>query len=1384
MFAQAPQRFTYQAVVRNESNTLVRGTVGVRISILQGGANGTMVYQETHTAVTNVNGLMTLEIGGGTVVNGDFASIDWANGPFFLKTEIDPTGGTYYVLENVQQLLSVPYALYAGSAANSFSGNYNDLTNTPDIPQIPENVSAFNNDAGYITMDSIPDIPTVPTNVSAFVNDAGYVTQSTLTTENYITQNDLITNNYVTEADIPTNVSAFTNDAGYITMDSIPEIPTVPTNVSAFVNDAGYVTQSTLTTENYITQNDLVTNNYVTEDDIPTNVSAFNNDAGYITMDSIPAIPTVPTNVSAFVNDAGYLTTATVQEAANIPTNVSAFNNDANYITAADVPAIPTNVSAFENDANYITSADVPAIPANVSAFTNDAGYLTSFTEQQVLTISNDTLFLTGGSFVKLPAGFDGNYNSLTNLPELFSGSYNDLTDKPTIPTVPANVSAFENDANYITAADVPAIPTNVSAFANDANYITSEDIPAYQVLSISNDTIYLSNGGYAVLPAGFDGNYNSLSNKPDLFSGSYNDLTDKPTIPTVPTNVSAFTNDANYITSADVPAIPTNVSSFTNDANYITLAQVPAQVNADWNATSGAAQIMNKPTIPTVPTNVSAFTNDANYITSADVPAIPTNVSAFTNDAHYLTEYTEQQVLSISNDTIYLTGGSFAKLPAGFSGSYNDLTDRPDIPTIPTEVSTFNNDAGYLTRDSLSNYNLNPSDIQALLDRIEELEQANDSIIINTAAVSYYDNGLSSGGNVISSGSSTILEKGVCWSTHENPTIDDNRTTDGSGLGDYISHFGNIVPSTTYYVRAYATNENGTTYGQQQSITTSDCPPSLTDIDGNVYATVLIGTQCWMRENLRTTRYADGSNLSSNAQPSTTTASWYYPNGSSNKKAIYGLLYNGKAIMRDAQSSTLIPSGVQGICPDGWHIPSNEEWKQMEMAVGMSQSDADLIGVARGEIAVKLSLNCGWTASGNANVPGNTTSEHNSSGFSAVPAGIMSNSSSVGFTDFFGAANFWTSTYTTTNNSQIALFIAPHWVYSQTSVTHVSRDSRFAISVRCLRDNLPTVRTASVSDITSNTAVCGGEVTSEGSASVTARGVCWSTSHNPTIADSHTNDGNGAGSFTSNINGLSSYTTYYVRAYATNREGTGYGEEVALTQYNSNDGQSCPSVATLTDIDGNTYNTVQIGSQCWMRENLKTTKYADGTSITNGNTTASFSIPYWYYPNNNSGNKSTYGLLYNWSAVMRNASSSSNNPSEVQGICPDGWHVPSDAEWTQLADYVSSQSQYICGNDNTNIGKALSYNSNWYTTTNYGECSISQNQSANNATGFGAMPAGFFHGTSAVYSSHTSHAYLWSSTENTRNDVLYRLLDHSNATLICNHNLPCFGYSVRCVKD
>jgi trimeric autotransporter adhesin len=125
-FAQAPQKMSYQAVIRNTGNTLIsNSSIGMKISILQGSANGTSVYQETQTPITNLNGLVNIEIGNGTSIFGTFTAINWSNGPYFIKTETDPTGGNSYTITGTSQLMSVPYALYAAS-----SGGSNNTWNT------------------------------------------------------------------------------------------------------------------------------------------------------------------------------------------------------------------------------------------------------------------------------------------------------------------------------------------------------------------------------------------------------------------------------------------------------------------------------------------------------------------------------------------------------------------------------------------------------------------------------------------------------------------------------------------------------------------------------------------------------------------------------------------------------------------------------------------------------------------------------------------------------------------------------------------------------------------------------------------------------------------------------------------------------------------------------------------------------------------------------------------------------------------------------------------------------------------------------------------------------------------------------------------------------
>lgn len=156
IYSQPPQKMSYQAVIRNSNGQLVTSNaVGLKISILQGSDSGTLVYTETQTPLTNENGLISIEIGG----QPGFDAIDWSAGQYFIKTETDPTGGTNYTIEGVSRLLSVPYALYAKTAGNGFSGNYNDLSNLPVL--FDGNYNSLTNlpvlfDGNYNSLTNLP----------------------------------------------------------------------------------------------------------------------------------------------------------------------------------------------------------------------------------------------------------------------------------------------------------------------------------------------------------------------------------------------------------------------------------------------------------------------------------------------------------------------------------------------------------------------------------------------------------------------------------------------------------------------------------------------------------------------------------------------------------------------------------------------------------------------------------------------------------------------------------------------------------------------------------------------------------------------------------------------------------------------------------------------------------------------------------------------------------------------------------------------------------------------------------------------------------------------------------------------------------------------------
>ena len=149
----------------------------------------------------------------------------------------------------------------------------------------------------------------------------------------------------------------------------------------------------------------------------------------------------------------------------------------------------------------------------------------------------------------------------------------------------------------------------------------------------------------------------------------------------------------------------------------------------------------------------------------------------------------------------------------------------------------------------------------------------------------------------------------------------------------------------------------------------------------------------------------------------------------------------------------------------------------------------------------------------------------------------------------------------------------------------------------------------------------------------------------------------------------------------------------------------------------------------------------------------------------------------------MHGASSSNASPSGVQGICPIGWHVPSDTEWGELENYVGGQSNYLCGNDSNFIAKALASPTGW--TSSEGQCAVGNMPSSNNATGFGALPAGAYSIDYNSCGNFSYSAFFWTSTGSTSQNAYRRVINYNSASLNSYNNLSKNnGFSVRCLKD
>jgi uncharacterized protein (TIGR02145 family) len=672
--------------------------------------------------------------------------------------------------------------------------------------------------------------------------------------------------------------------------------------------------------------------------------------------------------------------------------------------------------------------------------------------------------------------------------------------------------------------------------------------------------------------------------------------------------------------------------------------------------------------------------------------------------------------------------------------------------------------------------------------------------------------NSASSGGNVSADGGATVTSRGVCWSTGQNPSTSDSKTSDGSGVGSFSSSVTGLNPGVTYTLKAYAINSVGTSYSSSTSFTTTAIAPSLTTTDAS---------------SISTTSAYSGGNISSDGGSAVTSRGvcWSTTTGPT--------ISSSKT--NDGTGTGSFTSQISGLIAGTIYYLRSYATNSAGTTYGNEVSFTTTATLPLLTTAVITAI-AGTTATSGGNIT--------SAGGTITARGVCWSTSTNPTTsnnktsDGTGAGNY-TSNLTSLSAGTIYYVKA----YATNSAgTSYGNEISFTSAVVS-----PVLTTQTITNITTISASSGGNITSAGGGTITARGVCWSTSTGPTINNTKTSDGTGVGSFVSSLTGLTYATTYYLRAYATNSAGTAYGNEVTFTTGNlqinsleesvtkapgeapdfglkkfyiitgsfsvlenaqrlkadliaenfnagifinnngmyrvscySSDDESvtrtkCAEIiqlfpkysdlwllikkesGTVTDIDGNIYQTVIIGTQIWIAENLKTTKYNDGTTIplvTDGKTWASLTTPgYCWYDNDAATNKNIYGAMYNGFTV------------NTGKLCPVNWHVPTDTEWTTLTNYLGGAN--IAGGKLKETG--VSY---W----------LSPNVGATNVTGFSARPGGDRINLGDFVNIGVS-GFWWSSTYDL-NGQRYRQIDYNDGGIGRYFYFRQPGHSVRCIKD
>ena len=438
--------------------------------------------------------------------------------------------------------------------------------------------------------------------------------------------------------------------------------------------------------------------------------------------------------------------------------------------------------------------------------------------------------------------------------------------------------------------------------------------------------------------------------------------------------------------------------------------------------------------------------------------------------------------------------------IPPGTGGFTSELAGL--LPGTTYFVKAYCSKGGTTVYGSEINFTTASADLP-------QLTTAEVTGITKTAAVS--------GGNITSQGGTPVTAKGVCWSTATEPTTGGDKTSNGTGTGGFTSNISGLSSGTTYFVRAYATNAGGTEYGNELSFTTdSDTPVPPTVHTSGVTSVTTNSASCGGEVTDEGSESVTAKGVCWSIDPNPTTS-----NNTTN----------------DGSGPGSFTSSITGLDPGTSYYVRAYATSSAGTSYG-NESDFATEAV----LAELVTLDINTITSTSAKSGGNITSD----GGADITARGVCWSISTGPTlddsqtnDGLGTGTFISDITGLTGNT--TYFVR---AYATNSVgTKYGNELSFKTS-----NIVPSVTTSAITSVTSNSAICGGNISDDGGSAVTARGVCWSTNPSPDIADDKTNDGSGTGSFNSSLTSLSAGTAYYVRAYATNGAGTAYGEEETFT--------------------------------------------------------------------------------------------------------------------------------------------------------------------------------------------------------------------------------------------